>query len=169
MQVVSVALAQHAAVAALNRAVFGRDAEGGLVSRLREGGLILVELAMLDQDEVVGHILFSRLIVDIDGRVVTAASLAPMSVQADRQRKGIGAELVREGLAALRAQDCEVIIVLGHPAYYARFGFSAALARKLAAPFKGEAFMAMELTPGSLAGHSGSVSYPTAFGIVRNS
>jgi putative acetyltransferase len=100
---------------------------------------------------------------------VTAASLAPVSVQADRQRKGIGADLVREGLAALRAQRCEAVIVVGHPSYYARFGFSAALARKLTAPFKGEAFMAMELTPGSLSGHAGSVSYPAAYGVVQNS
>ena len=88
-----VAPAQHAAVAVLNRAAFGRDAEGELVSRLREGGLTVVELAMLDQDGVVGHILFSRLILEIDGRTVTAASLAPVCVRADRQRKGIGRSL----------------------------------------------------------------------------
>lgn len=75
MQVVPVAPAQYAAVAALNRAGFGRDAEGELVSRLREDGLMLVDLAMLDQDEIVGHILFSRLILEIDGRTVMAASL----------------------------------------------------------------------------------------------
>jgi putative acetyltransferase len=169
MQVVPVAPAQHAAVAALIRAAFGRDAEDELVSRLREGGLMLVELAMAHQDKIIGHILFGRLIVEIDGRAVTAASLAPVSVQANRQRKGIGTDLVREGLAALRAQGCEAVIVVGHPAYYARFGFSATLARKLTAPFKGEAFMATGLTPGSLAGHAGSVSYPAAFDVVQNS
>jgi putative acetyltransferase len=78
-----------------------------------------------------------------------AASLAPMSVQADRQREGIGAALIREGVQALLAQGCQAVIVLGHPGYYPGFGLSAALARKLTAPFKGETFMALELTPGS--------------------
>jgi putative acetyltransferase len=98
---------------------------------------------------------------------VMAASLAPMSVRAYRQREGIGAALIRKGLEALLAQGCEAAIVLGHSGYYPRFGFSAALARKLAAPFNGENFMALELTPGSLAGNAGSVSYPSAFGLVR--
>ena len=57
------------------------------------------------------------------------------------------------------------MIVLGHPGYYPRFGFSAALARNLASPFSGEAFMALELVPGALAGKRGSVSYPAAFGL----
>ena len=168
MQVVPVAPTHHTAVAELNRVAF-RGGEGELVKRLREEGLMLVELVAVDGNEVVGHILFSRLAVEVDGRPVMAASLAPMSVRADRQREGIGAALIRKGLEALLAKGCEAAIVLGHPGYYPRFGFSAALARKLAAPFKGESFMALELTPGSLAGNAGSVSYPSTFGLVRKS
>ena len=58
------------------------------------------------------------------------------------------------------------MVVLGHVRYYPRFGFSAELARKLASPFPGEAFMALELVPGALAGRAGSVRYPAAFGIA---
>jgi putative acetyltransferase len=169
MQVVRVIPAHYTAVAELNRVAFGGDAEGELVSRLREEGLMLVELVAVDGNEVVGHILFSQLTVEVDCRPVIAASLAPVSVQPDRRREGIGAALIRKGLETLLVQGCQSVIVLGHPGYYPRFGFSAALARKLAAPFKGETFMALELTPGSLAGNAGSVSYPSAFRLVRKS
>ncbi|WP_424363739.1 GNAT family N-acetyltransferase [Methylocystis parvus] len=87
-----------------------------------------------------------------------------MAVRPDRQREGIGSSLVRDGLAALRSQGCEAVIVLGHPSYYPRFGFSAAMAEKLTAPFSGEAFMALELAPGILAGRARLVIYPDVFG-----
>jgi putative acetyltransferase len=63
------------------------------------------------------------------GRSVQAAALAPM----DRQGQGIGSRL-EDGVADLRSSDCQAVIVLGHPDFYPRFGFSAALAAKLAAP-----------------------------------
>ncbi len=55
--------------------------------------------------------------------------------------------------------------MLGHAEYYPRFGFSSALAAKLAAPFSGPHFMALELGPRALDGHAGRVTYPPAFGI----
>jgi putative acetyltransferase len=158
--------AHHLPIAELSRAAFGTGAEGNLISRLRENGMVLIELVALDQAEIIGHILFSRLGVEVDGRSLISASLAPMAVREDRRLQGIGAQLILRGLASLRAQGCEAVIVLGHPSYYPRFGFSAALASKLAAPFKGDAFMALELVPGALAGHGGSVSYPSVFGLV---
>ena len=161
--------AYHLPIAELNRAAFGSDAEGNLISRLRENGMVLVELVALDEAEIIGHILFGRLVVEVDGRVLVAASLAPMAVREDRRRQGIGAQLILRGLASLRARGCEAVFVLGHPSYYPRFGRSAALANKLAAPFRGDAFMALALVPGALAGHVGSVSYPSVFGLVRNS
>ena len=71
-----------------------------------------------------------------------------------------------EGLSLLRARQRGAVIVLGHPGYYPRFGFSAALARKLASPYAGDAFMALELIPGTLAGRAGVVQYPAAFAAV---
>ena len=168
MQIVSVTPDRYATVADLNRDAFGRDAEGLLIARLRDHGLVLVERAALGAGELIGHILFSRIEVEIDGRPIRAAALAPMAVRPDRQRQGIGSRLVQDGLAQLRHIGCEAVIVLGHPGYYPRFGFSAALAKKLDAPFSGEAFMVLELTPGTLGGFAGSVTYPEAFEIVRN-
>jgi putative acetyltransferase len=57
--------------------------------------------------------------------------------------------------------------VLGHKGYYPRFGFSAALARPLEAPFSGDVFMALELAPGALHGAQGRVTYPAAFGVAK--
>jgi putative acetyltransferase len=168
-QIVMATPDRYAAVADLNRAAFGSDAEGTLIGQLRDDGLVLVERVALDAGEVVGHILFSRLGVEIEGRAIRAAALAPMAVRPDRQRQGIGSRLVLDGLAELRSICCQAVIVLGHPGYYPRFGFSATLAEKFAAPFRGKAFMALELMPGTLFGHAGSVIYPDAFGIAQKS
>jgi putative acetyltransferase len=59
----------------------------------------------------------------------------------------------------------KAVIVLGHPDYYPRFGFSSSLVAKLAGPFSGRAFMGLELVSGSLSGNKGSVKYPEAFGL----
>lgn len=153
------------AIAALNRAAFGGDEEVEIIDRLRRDSLFALSLVEREAGAIVGHILFSDLEVTVDGRTVRAVALAPMAVMPGRQRDGIGSRLVRHGLSTLKDRDFEAVIVVGHPAYYPRFGFSAALAAKLAAPFSGETFMALELKPGALAGSSGVVRYPRAFRI----
>lgn len=153
------------AVAALNRAAFGGEQEVGIVERLRRDGLVAVELAAERDGAIIGHILLSWLPTTMDGRMVKALALAPMAVLPGFQRQGIGGRLIAAALAEAGAAGAEAVVVLGHPGYYPRFGFSAALARNLASPFSGEAFMALELLPGALAGRRGSVSYPPAFGL----
>jgi putative acetyltransferase len=93
----------------------------------------------------------------------TLVSLAPIAVTPRRQRQGIGSQLVRAGLARLRQGPTQAVIVVGHPDYYPRFGFSAEVVRKLDTPYAGDAFMGLELVPGSLAGTRGTVRYPRAF------
>ena len=97
--------------------------------------------------------------------VRTAAGLAPMAVHPDLQRRGIGSRLVEEGLEACRAAGRELVVVLGHPDYYPRFGFTPAAGLGLVwehdAP--SEAFLALELVPGA-AGEGGMVSYRPEFG-----
>ena len=153
------------ATAELNRTAFGGDYEADLIARLRADGLVIASLVAQIRAKIVGHILFGMLPAEMDGRTIRAAALAPMAVQPELQHQGIGSKLVQEGLRAVRAWGIEAVIVLGHPAYYPRSGFSADLARRLAAPFSGEAFMALELMPGALDGSRGSVSYPAAFGL----
>ena len=91
--------------------------------------------------------------------------MAPISVLPEHQRQGIGGRLIRYGLDLLRNRGEHIVIVLGHPGYYPRFGFSCEKARALESPFPPDAFMAMELNPGALDGVSGRVRYPAAFGL----
>lgn len=156
--------ADQAAVAALNDAAFGGSEESALVERLRAAGLATISLVAVESEGLVGHLLLSPLGVEVGGRPVRALALAPMAVAPDRQRQGIGSALVREGLRLARERGWEAVVVLGHPDYYPRFGFSAVLAEPLQAPFTGPAFMALELVPGALGGASGRVAYPPAFG-----
>jgi len=119
----------------------------------------------LEGKAVVGHILFSDLAVQIDGRPISAASLASLAVRPDFRGRGIGTRLIVNGLRILRRRRKAAVIVLGDPGYYDRFGFSAELARKLSGPLKGKSFMALELVGGALDGLVGSVRYPAAFRI----
>ena len=88
-----------------------------------------------------------------------------MAVRPEFQNQGIGSELVRQGLNECQRLGHKVVVVVGHPRYYPRFGFSSARAKGLEAPFQvsDEAFMAFELIPGILEGMSGMVKYPPAF------
>lgn len=153
----------RAAIGELHRLAFRGDFESALVERLREERRVELSMIAIIGGQVVGHILFSDLDVEVDGRTVKALALAPMSVVPMRQRQGIGTRLVEESLARLRNGRYEAVIVLGHTDYYPRFGFSAELATKLASPFAGESFMALELRPDALQGEAGTVEYPAAF------
>jgi putative acetyltransferase len=166
MQVLIENESHRAQIRAITQAAFGGDDEADLLDRLREDGLVRLSLVAVEDGQVVGHALFTALPVSVDGREVEALCLAPVSVRPDYQGTGVGSMLIREALARLAHSGFEAVVVLGHPGYYPRFGFSAALAAKLAAPFSGEAFMALELVEGALRGESGRVSYPSAFGIV---
>jgi putative acetyltransferase len=151
-------------IEAVETAAFGRPDEAALVERLRRDGAALVELVACEAGETVGHILFSPLPIVRPGATTPAAALAPLAVRPDRQRSGVGAALVREGIAACREAGVPAIVVLGEPAYYGRFGFRSEIAARLRAPFSGPAFMALELAPSALA-EGGEVRYAAAFGV----
>ncbi|MBS0209314.1 MAG: N-acetyltransferase [Planctomycetes bacterium] len=151
------------AVREVNRRAFGRDGEARLVDALRDEGYVRVSLVAEVDGQVVGHVLFSELPIVIADGEVPALSLAPLAVLPEFQRRGIGGELVRHGLEICRERGHRIVIVLGWPHYYSRLGFSAALARPIESPYAGDAWMALELTPGSLRGITGRVEYPPPF------
>lgn len=154
----------HALVGLLYRQAFIGNYEAELIDELRRVGVSPIALVAIDDGELVGHIMFATVGLEVDGRPVPSLALAEMAVQTDLQRAGIGGKLIRAGLNAARAQGCAVVVVLGHPTYYPRFGFSAELARHLRTQFRGgDAFMALELQPGALDGEDGLVTYPAAF------
>jgi putative acetyltransferase len=151
----------------VNQRAFGRADEALLVRRLRDDGLVVASLVAEQGGAVVGHVMLSWLPTRVDGHSLRVVALAPVAVLPERQRQGIGSRLVEGSIEAAREHSVAAIIVLGHPRYYPRFGFSAAAARGLAAPFSGKSFMALELVAGSLAGKTGTVHYPSAFGIEQ--
>jgi putative acetyltransferase len=153
----------HTAVQGVNRLAFGRDAEARLVDALRDGGYVRVSLVAEVDSHIVGHILFSTLPIITSLGTIESLALAPMAVIPARQRQGVGSLLVCEGLRDCRESGHRIVLVLGHPEFYPRFGFSAKLTERLRSPFSGPAFMAVELTPGALEGIEGEVRYPPPF------
>jgi putative acetyltransferase len=153
----------QAALGEVHRLAFGRDDEGRLVDALRAGGAVRVSLVAEEAGRCIGHILFSALTIVTERGEVEALALAPLAVVPDRQRRGVGSMLVRDGLRACAERGHRIVIVLGHPGFYPRFGFSASLAERLSAPYSGAAFMALELAPGALDGVAGAVKYPPPF------
>lgn len=94
-----------------------------------------------------------------------AIGLAPMAVRPDRQRQGIGSALVRAGLDACRARGIGLVVVLGHPGYYPRFGFrpAAAIGLRCRWSHDEESFMYLELQPGQARLAGGFVEYCAEF------
>ncbi len=149
----------------VNEAAFGGVDEADLVEALRTEGVVLLSVVAELERRIVGHILFCRMSIDTPTGVVAAVALAPMAVLPRYQRHGIGGRLIRYGLDALQGLGERAVIVVGHPGYYPRFGFSTEQARSLEHPFPPETFMALELSPGALARIRGRVRYPHAFGL----
>ena len=152
-----------AGIRRVNESAFGTSEEADLVDSLRNDGDVLVSVvAVLDQ-QIVGHILFSRMSIDTKAARIPAVALAPMAVAPSYQRQGIGGRLIARGLDDLRALSERIVIVVGHPTYYPRFGFSSERARSLEHPFAPDAFMVLELSRDALDGVRGRVRYPPAF------
>jgi len=156
--------ADLSAIRQVVRHAFGQDDEASLVEQLRADGDALVELVAASDIAVQGHILYSPLAIVRDGETLQAAALAPVSVLPAFQSKGLGGELIQAGNARCKELGCVGVVVLGHAAYYPRFGFSVSLAQSLEAPFSGPHFMALEFEPGAFAG-GGKVQYAKAFGV----
>ena len=127
---------------------------------LRNGGFVRLSLIAEQAAQVVGHILFSDLPIITEEGTVLALALAPMAVLPAFQNQGIDSALVRRGVEICREQGHKIVIVVGHPRFYPRFGFSKELAARLESPYSGEAFMAVELVPGAMDEVKGRVEYP---------
>jgi putative acetyltransferase len=154
-----------AAVRRVNELAFGQPTEANLVEALRDSGAVLLSLVAEVEREVVGHILFSPVVIDGPNGRFGAAGLGPMAVVPERQRTGLGGRLVRSGLDRLHHARVEAVVVVGHPAYYPRFGFVPAsrFGIRWEHPVSDGAFMAAELRGGALAGHAGVVRYRPEF------
>ena len=158
--------ADLAAVGEVNRLAFGREAETRLVDDLRDGGYARLSLVAQEEGRIVGHVMFSEAVIRTGGGEVGALTLGPVGVIPERQGRGVGSALVREGLDRCVREGHRIVVLLGHPGYYPRFGFSAERARNLSSPYSGDAFMALELAPGALSGVVGEFEFASPFGAV---
>jgi putative acetyltransferase len=158
------------AIFEVNLQAFGQDGEARLVNALRDDGDYLYELSLVavSGDSIIGHILFPPITIVSDTAETAALALAPLSVHQDFQCLGIGTTLIEEGLKECQNLGHQIVIVVGHPSYYPKFGFTVARDFGIHAPFPcpDEAFMALPLTSGALDGISGTVRYPIAFDTV---
>ncbi|QDU91131.1 hypothetical protein Pla175_45500 [Pirellulimonas nuda] len=150
-----------AAIHALIAASFPTPGEAELVDRLREAGRLRVSLAAEEGGQIVGHIAISPVTTPSQA---TGAGLGPLAVAESHRRRGIGAALMGAGLDACRAAGLGWAVVLGDPAYYARFGFRPAGEFGLHDEHGwGRAFQALELLPGGLPTEGGLVRYAPEF------
>lgn len=128
------------------------------VYRLRQGRPPVHGLCFVVRER--GHLRASLRFwrVAIGGRV-PALLLGPIAVEPGQRGRGIGAALMAHGLAAARADGHRIVALVGDEPYYARFGFSRALAAGLELPGPVEAarLLAAELEPGALAGVAGMI------------
>jgi putative acetyltransferase len=134
--------ADRAAIRAVEERAFGRPDEADLVERLVTDGDAVLELVAERGRDILGHVLFTRLQVMRGDWGFPAVALAPLAVDPDHQRAGIGTELVREAHLRLIAAGETLSVVLGDPAYYGRFGYDHARAAGFDCEWQGEALQA---------------------------
>lgn len=158
----------RAAIHRVNESAFPGPGEANLVDALREVAHPHISLVAAVEDQIVGHIFFSPVTIESEDSVLTAMGLAPMAVLPEYQNKGIGSQLVREGLKQCQRIGHNIVVVLGHPLYYPRFGFTTAAAKGIRCEYDvpDDHFMVTELEAGALAGRKGLVKYHPAFNDV---
>jgi putative acetyltransferase len=159
--------ADYEAIREVNRQAFGEEPVAELVDHLRDDGVVIASLVAVDGDQVVGHILFSETPLETPHGTQAGATLSPLAVLPARQRTGIGSALVRRGIEVCRERGKVAILLIGHPDYYPRFGFSSTLARQIQSKYSaiGDPYMAIELVPDVLA-EGATAHVPKAFDLV---
>ena len=153
-----------AAVREVNEQAFGSPLEARIVERLRaEPGCL--SLVATRNEQVIGHILFTP--VSLEPSVgFRVAGLGPMAVRPEDQRAGVGGQLIRAGLDACRQHGYSAVVVVGHPAYYPRFGFEPAHTRGLTLrdfDVPEDVFMVIELDAAVRDRLKGAVRYRSEF------
>lgn len=141
-------------------AAFRQADEAALVEALIAVGDDVLELVAEAEGRLVGHILFSRLIIRQEADEFPAVALAPLSVIPALQRRGIGAALIEEGHRRLESDGERLSVVLGDPAYYGRYGYTHARAAGFISDYQGEALQALDW---GAAPATGQLIYAAAF------
>ena len=159
----------NAAIRFVNDKAFGQPQEGQLVEALGKNGGVLLSLAAIADRRVVGHILYSPVSIESGGKEIFGAGLGPMAVLPEFQRQGIGAKLVEAGNSRLRELSVPFIVVLGHPAYYPRFGFRPASRHGIRCEWEvpADVFMVLVIDRERMLSVSGLAKYRPEFSSVE--
>jgi putative acetyltransferase len=165
MNIRSETLLDYPGIAEVNILAFGQQNEAQLVEKIRTSDCFIPELSLVAEIEntVVGHILFSY--IDLVGEeTLQVLGLAPMAVHPEFQKQGIGSELVKTGLEIADKRGELIIIVLGHPPFYTRFGFEPSVCYEIESPFPvPEEFFMVKPLQSYQYKYKGKVIYPPAF------
>ena len=149
---------------AFESAEYSDGTEQNLVVELRKCKSFIPELSLVavEDDKIVGHILFTKAIV----QSVEVLALAPLSVLPEYQNRGIGLALMKAGHSIAKSLGYEYSVVLGHSKYYPKAGYIPASEYGIKAPFEveDENFMALSLN-GNQNKLNGIMKYDKAFGI----
>ena len=143
--------------------------EHNLVVRLRRSAAFIPELSLVAEvaGEIVGHILFTRGVIQAKTQEYETLVLAPLAVVPDYQGKGIGGRLIEAGHRVAREIGFKSVLLVGHPIYYPRFGYRPAetfgIITDLDLP--ADVFMACELTKGGLDGVRGRLKHAPEFNL----
>ncbi|MDX1947166.1 MAG: N-acetyltransferase [Pirellulaceae bacterium] len=135
------------AIASLLRDAFPTPDEARLVELLTvrcRGWQLVAEIA----ENIVGHIAFSPISVEPsqNSTAIAPLGLGPLAVTPSWQRHGIGSALVRAGIDHCQRLGQSLVVVLGDPAFYVRFGFLPGSRYDLECEFGGgEAFQVLRL------------------------
>lgn len=131
-----------------------------IVYKLRQQNALALSLIATENNSIIGHIAFSP--ITIDGTQQNWFVMAPVSVLPDYQNKGIGSQLIEEGLKLLKERNANGCVVLGEPNFYTRFGFQQQSALSLENASQ-EYFMAKTLNAEEIP--TGKVELHSAFNI----
>ena len=143
---------------------FRESIEANLVEMLRKANKAPISLVAIYNGQLVGHILFSPVTIVSARAGFNGIGLAPIGVLPEFQKRGIRSSLIREGLEECKRARYDIVVVLGNPRFYSRFGFSRASDYGLGNEYGAdEHFMAMELREGALSEVIGIVKYQPEF------
>lgn len=138
-----------------------------LVERLRKSSSFIPELSLVAElnNEIVGQILLTKVLIVNQDSEYDALALAPVSVVPKFQGKRIGSSLIRKSHMIAKEMGFTLIVLLGLEKYYPRFGYERADKHEIQFPFDAPSVncMVYELQENVLQHISGTVKYPQEF------
>lgn len=150
----------------INISASEQNAEADIVDELRKNCKDFISLVALEGEKIVGHILFTPIVIECIRKQTHGMGLAPMAVIPEYQKKGIGSKLVIAELENMKYLNILYIIVLGHPAYYPKFGFEIASKYNIKSEYDSvpdETFMILILNKDKMTGIKGDAKHRPGF------